>query len=70
VHCEQIESILIVPPLAVMMSKSPLCDKYNLTSLKDMINASAPLGAEVEELLIKRFPGLVVRQGKCCADDQ
>ena len=37
----------IVPPVALLLSKHPLVDKYNLASLKGMTSAAAPLTQEL-----------------------
>ena len=59
----QIPGLLVVPPIAVLLAKSPLVDKYQLTSLKELVVVAAPLGRDTEDQLIARFPGLQIRQG-------
>jgi len=53
----------MVPPIATLLAKSALVDKYRL-HLKDIACGAAALGQEVENILRQRFPGLVVRQCK------
>lgn len=57
----KIENILIVPPIAVLLAKSPEVDKYRLT-LKYINSGSAPLSATVEDQLMERFPGVTCQQ--------
>ncbi|KAF8169832.1 AMP binding protein [Mycena galopus ATCC 62051] len=52
----------IVPPVLVVLARHPDVDKYDLSSLKYMISAAAPLGADLVKqvktrLLAKRPPG-------------
>jgi hypothetical protein len=57
----QVEQILVVTPVAMMMVKS---DRFALHHLKDITVGAAPVSAELESMLRKRFPGLErVRQG-------
>jgi acyl-CoA synthetase (AMP-forming)/AMP-acid ligase II len=58
----QIEGVFVVPPVAVMMAKSPLSAKYRLSSLKDIVCAAAPLAADLEDQLLQKYPGVAVRQ--------
>jgi len=46
-----------------MMVKSLQSQKYRLTHLKDLLVSGAPLKADVEDLLLKKYPGLQIRQG-------
>ncbi|RDD39450.1 4-coumarate--CoA ligase 1 [Trichoplax sp. H2] len=52
----------IVPPIAVFLSKHPLVDSFDVSSLKDVISAAAPLGKETQAALGTRL-GVNVRQG-------
>ena len=52
-----------MPPVATLLAKSPLVDKYEL-NLKFLTSAAAPLGADLEDQLMARIPGLVCRQGE------
>ena len=45
----------IVPPLALFLLKSPLVDKYDLSTLKDIGCGAAPLGKEMSEAIIAKF---------------
>ena len=59
----QLRRIAVVPPLATLFAKSPEVDKYAI-KLDDIIVGAAPIGAEIEDLLIQRFPGVKIRQGE------
>ncbi|EDV24418.1 uncharacterized protein TRIADDRAFT_56199 [Trichoplax adhaerens] len=52
----------IVPPIAVFLSKHPLVSQFDVSSLKDVISAAAPLGKETQSSLTSRL-GVSVRQG-------
>lgn len=45
----------IVPPLALFLLKSPLVDKYDLSSLKDIGCGAAPFGRQMCEAIIAKF---------------
>lgn len=53
----------IVPPIAVFLSKHPLVSNFDVSSLKDVISAAAPLGKDTQDALTGRL-GVSVRQGK------
>lgn len=45
----------IVPPILIGLAKSPVVEKYDLTSLKMCLSAAAPLGKETEDTVIDRI---------------
>lgn len=47
-----------VPPMVLFLAKSPIVDKYDLTSLIVISSGAAPLGSEVCEEVKKRLPRL------------
>ena len=53
----------IVPPIALGLAKHPMADDYDLSSLQTVFCAAAPLGAETEIHLNKKFPHMKVKQG-------
>ena len=53
----------LVPPICLGLAKHPVIDKYDLSSIKTIISAAAPLSLEVEAAVKKRLPGLCVKQG-------
>ncbi|OTB12438.1 hypothetical protein K445DRAFT_378636 [Daldinia sp. EC12] len=61
----RIDSLTSVPPIVVMLAKSPLSRKYDLSSLESITSGAAPLGAEVSDEVAKLWPegALSLRQG-------
>lgn len=56
----------LVPPLVLFLTKHPLVDKFDLSSLKSLSSGAAPLGRDLEIGVSKRLPNLEsVRQGLC-----
>ena len=51
-----------MPPIAVFLSKHPIVSNFDVSSLKDVISAAAPLGKDTQDALISRL-GVSVRQG-------
>jgi acyl-CoA synthetase (AMP-forming)/AMP-acid ligase II len=45
----------LVPPILVGLAKSPCVDHYDLTSLKMINSAAAPLSSDIEEAVKKRL---------------
>lgn len=55
---------ILVPPIMVVLAKSPMFDKYNLTSIKDISCGAAALSKELEDQVRARFKGdVTIRQG-------
>ncbi|KAM9978397.1 hypothetical protein ACTFIY_012162 [Dictyostelium cf. discoideum] len=53
----------IVPPIAIKFAKSPIVDKFDLSSLRTLSCGAAPLGPEIEDLIKERFKGrLLIKQ--------
>lgn len=50
-----ITQCLVVPSLLVYFAKSPVVDKYNISSLKMVYSGAASLSKEIEEAFGKRF---------------
>ncbi|KAG9447215.1 hypothetical protein H6P81_013343 [Aristolochia fimbriata] len=53
----------VSPPLVVAMAKSPVVDKYDLSSLIGVGCGGAPLSKEVAEKFAQKFPNVMVFQG-------
>jgi 4-coumarate--CoA ligase len=51
----RITILTLVPPIMVLLAKSPLVDKYDLSSVKYIDCAGAPLNRETEEILKRRL---------------
>nr|BAI66601.1 luciferase [Pyrophorus angustus luscus] len=56
----EVRSVINVPSIILFLSKSPLVDKYDLSSLKELCCGAAPLAKEVAEAAAKRLnlPGI------------
>jgi 4-coumarate--CoA ligase len=52
----------LVPPILVGLAKNPVVDKYDLSSLKTIVSAAAPLSEGIEKAVTKRL-GCLVKQG-------
>ncbi|XP_065167084.1 uncharacterized protein [Atheta coriaria] len=59
----KITMLPVVPPVLIMLSKSALTSKYNLTSVVNILCGAAPLSAETEVAIRKIFPNAIIRQG-------
>lgn len=60
----KISYLMAVPPIMVMLAKSPLFDNYDLSSVKLITCGAAPLTTDTEEQVKKRFKnGLAIHQG-------
>ncbi|PSQ77369.1 MAG: 4-coumarate--CoA ligase family protein, partial [Bacteroidetes bacterium QH_7_62_13] len=57
-----IESGYLVPPIILGLSKSPVVDEYDMSSLDSVTSGAAPLGKEVADTCADRL-GCVVKQG-------
>nr|BBN23617.1 luciferase [Pristolycus sagulatus] len=56
-------SVILVPTLFGILSKSKLLDKYDLSNLVEIASGGAPLAKEVSEAVARRFNLPGVRQG-------
>jgi 4-coumarate--CoA ligase len=59
----RITILSLVPPIMVLLAKSPLVDKYDLSSVKHLICGAASLSRETEEILKRRLKVNSIRQG-------
>lgn len=56
----EIMGAALVPPLMVFLAKHPLVDKYDISCLRAISCGAAPLSKEVEEMVMKRLPNLLM----------
>jgi 4-coumarate--CoA ligase len=63
VQRHKITVTMIVPPILVLLAKSPIVEKYDLSSLKAVMSGAAPLSAELGDEVEARIPTLKVTQG-------
>ncbi|KAI6242757.1 4-coumarate--CoA ligase 3 [Aphelenchoides fujianensis] len=54
----KIKLVALVPPIVIFLSRSPLVDKYDLSSLQFLFSGAAPLGKEVIEAVQKRLKNI------------
>ncbi|KAJ7496703.1 phenylacetyl-CoA ligase [Mycena latifolia] len=59
----RITDLLIVPPQAVLLSKHPAVQKYDISSVRTCVVAAAPLSAELTQNLLRVLPGIHLGQG-------
>jgi hypothetical protein len=59
-----IQTVLVVPPVALLMAKSPITSTYDLSSIKTIMCGAAPLSSDLQAQLEARLPGRsIVVQG-------
>lgn len=60
-HCldliqrERVSVAFVVPPIALALAKSPLVERFDLSSLRVLMSAAAPLGREIQEACVARL---------------
>ncbi|VDM63939.1 unnamed protein product [Angiostrongylus costaricensis] len=60
----KIHFLPVVPPIMVFLAKHPICEQYDLSSLKMLICGAAPAGKDICEELSKKYPNIkYIRQG-------
>jgi len=47
--------VMVVPPVAIALAKHPLVAEFDLSSLRTVLSAAAPLGPEVAEAVARRL---------------
>ncbi len=68
VFCENIEKYratitLLVPPIILLLSNSPIVDEYDLSSLKVIQSGGAPLSPDLARQVESKWPNLRIVQG-------
>ena len=58
----RVSRFFLVPPIVVLLAKSPIVDKYDLSSVKVAFSGAAPLDAETAEAVSRRI-GCRLSQG-------
>ncbi|KAF5197540.1 4-coumarate--CoA ligase [Thalictrum thalictroides] len=53
----------VVPPIVLALAKSPVLEKFDLSSIRIVLSGAAPLGKELEEALKCRLPQAIFGQG-------
>ena len=63
-HRPRVTVAHVAPPLVQFLAQSPLVDQYDLSALRTVFSAAAPLGQELAQALVTRLQGrCTVRQG-------
>lgn len=62
IQTHRVERLLIAPPVAIALAKHPMIDQFDLSSLRIVLSAAAPLGPEVSAAVSTRL-GCAVIQG-------
>ncbi|PAV72417.1 hypothetical protein WR25_19371 [Diploscapter pachys] len=68
VFCRSIEkyrirNINVVPPILLLMVKSPLAAKFDLNSIELIISGAAPCGKDLCEAVVRKLPKARIQQG-------
>ena len=59
----KVTDAFVVPPLALFLAKHPMVENYNVSTLRHMMSAAAPLDGEVSVQAKNRVGAKVLRQG-------
>lgn len=57
-----------VPPIVLAISKNPIVENYDLSSVKMVLSGAAPLGKELEDAFRARLPNAVLGQVRLHSD--
>ena len=57
-------TINVVPPILLLMVKSPLAAKFDLSSVELIVSGAAPLGKDLCEEVIRKLPKAKIQQGR------
>jgi acyl-CoA synthetase (AMP-forming)/AMP-acid ligase II len=63
IQTHRVEKLYIAPPVAIALAKHPMVDAFDTSSLKVILSAAAPLGADVAQAVSRRLHGCAVIQG-------
>ncbi|KAB0804142.1 hypothetical protein PPYR_01112 [Photinus pyralis] len=58
----RVTKLITVPPIVHFLLKSPAVSNYDVSSINDMPVGAAPLGQDIYEEFLKRFPHVSIRQ--------
>jgi non-ribosomal peptide synthetase component E (peptide arylation enzyme) len=58
---------MLVPPIALLLAREAVVDKYDMSSLRLIISGAAPLGPELEKEVSKRLNTGVVQVRVSCS---
>ena len=58
----QLNELLLVPPILIRLARDPLVDQYDLSCLRRFSTGAAPVSEEILHVLAKKFPQTVFKQ--------
>ena len=61
VQANRVRMVMAVPPVTVAMTKHPLVDQYDVSSLQVFVSAAAPLGADLSEACAARLKAKTIQ---------
>jgi 4-coumarate--CoA ligase len=67
IETKKVTYLAVAPPICVLLAKSPVPTKYDLSSLKRMISGAAPMTQELMALVRERY-GVILKQGYGCSE--
>ncbi|RCN26958.1 hypothetical protein ANCCAN_27315 [Ancylostoma caninum] len=60
----RIRHVAVVPPIMVFLAKSPICQRYDLSSLQFLLSGAAPAGKDLCEDLSRKYKNMThIQQG-------
>ncbi|KAA8535578.1 hypothetical protein F0562_030581 [Nyssa sinensis] len=63
VHKYKVTIAPFVPPIVLAIAKSPVVDKYDLSSIRTVMSGAAPMGKELEDTVRAKLPNAKLGQG-------
>uniref|UniRef100_A0A5B6ZBX8 4-coumarate--CoA ligase n=1 Tax=Davidia involucrata TaxID=16924 RepID=A0A5B6ZBX8_DAVIN len=63
VHKYKVSIAPFAPPIVLAIAKSPVVDKYDLSSIRTVMSGSAPMGKELEDTVRAKLPHATLGQG-------
>jgi acyl-CoA synthetase (AMP-forming)/AMP-acid ligase II len=60
---QRITQIFIVPPIMITMVQSKNTDKFDLSCMRTILSAAAPLGEDLSQAFVDKFPQTRITQG-------
>jgi acyl-CoA synthetase (AMP-forming)/AMP-acid ligase II len=61
IQTHKVRLMLVAPPVAIALAKHPMVDQFDMSSLKVVLSAAAPLGPEVSEACGRRLSCVVIQ---------
>ena len=61
IQTHRVERLFVAPPVAIAFAKHPMIDQFDLSSLKVVMSAAAPLGADVAQAVSTRLRCSVIQ---------